>query len=225
LARYRADGEIEYLGRIDHQVKIRGFRIELGEIETKLRQHPAVAEAALVPLDDPATGKRLIAYLVLRKSSSAHAGELRSFLKRSLPDYMIPAVFMCLESFPLTANGKIDRKALPLPAISEGETTGTPPRTPTEERIAEIWRDVLKVASVSIHDDFFALGGHSILAIQVTARVRDMFECDLPVAQLFESPTIAQLAAALEAKLLEEITQLSDAEAERLSETVLRNTP
>jgi len=208
LARYRRDGAIEYLGRIDGQVKLRGVRIELGEIESALAAHPAVVAAAVAALGEGAD-QRLIAYVVPRGvSPSAWAGarELEEHLRRQLPAAMVPAFFVPLPTLPLTASGKVDRRALPAPeghaAVSAAEQV--PPGTAVEEALAAIWCEVLKLDKVGIYDDFFALGGHSLNANQVLARVRELFEVELPVPSLFESPTIAGLAQAIARELMAE---------------------
>jgi amino acid adenylation domain-containing protein len=208
LARYRRDGAIEYLGRIDGQVKLRGVRIELGEIESALAAHPAVVAAAVVARGEGAD-QRLIAYVVPRGvSPSAWAGarELEEHLRRQLPAAMVPAFFVPLPALPLTASGKVDRRALPAPegpaALSAAEQV--PPGTAVEEALAAIWREVLKLDKVGIYDDFFALGGHSLNANQVLARVRELFEVELPVPSLFEAPTIAGLAQAIARELIAE---------------------
>ncbi|MFQ5794192.1 MAG: amino acid adenylation domain-containing protein, partial [Candidatus Bipolaricaulia bacterium] len=200
LARYRPDGQIEFLGRTDHQVKIRGFRIELEEIEAVLDQHPAVREAVVLTREDAPGGKRLVAYVVSNQEQAPMPGELRSFLKEKLPDYMVPSAFVMLDALPLTPNGKVDRRALPKPVrISpEVEKSFVAPRTPTEEKLAEIWAQVLGVEQVSIHDNFFELGGHSLLIPQLILRVREAFQMELPLRYLFEAPTVAELAQALD---------------------------
>jgi amino acid adenylation domain-containing protein len=227
LARYLSDGEIEFLGRIDHQVKIRGFRVELGEIETLLRQHPAVREAAVLARESPETGKRLVAYLVSKEESRPLVSELRGFLKQKLPDYMIPSVVAFLEALPRTSNGKVDRRALPAPEQNrpEQENPFVPPSTVAEKTIAEIWARVLKVDRVGIHDNFFELGGHSLLAIEIVSRLRDVFQIDLPLRSLFENPAVAALAAQIAetkaapeetASVLAELESLSDEQAQLL---------
>ena len=199
LARRLANGDIEYLGRIDQQVKIRGFRIELGEIETALAQHPAVKHAVVVVREDTPGDKRLVAYLVA-DGEAPTSDDLRTQLKRSLPEYMIPSAFVALTSFPLTANGKVDRPALPAP---DGQMLGSSeefvaPRTPTEQMIASIWSEVLRITTVGVHQDFFVLGGHSLLATQVISRIQKQFERDVPLRMLFEHSTVAELARALD---------------------------
>ncbi len=167
LARYRPDGNIEFLGRADHQVKIRGFRIELGEIEAALGQHPAVREAVVLAREDAPGEKRLVAYVVAG-ARAADDDDLRRFLKEKLPEYMVPAVFVLLDALPLMPNGKIDRRALPAPDRSRPELDKAfvAPRTPTEELLAEIWAQLLDIERVGVHDNFFDLGGHSLLATQ-----------------------------------------------------------
>lgn len=199
LARYRPDGDLEYLGRLDHQVKIRGFRIELGEIETALAQHPAVREVVVLAREDAPDDKRLVAYVVVKPELSPSLGDLRDFLKVKLPDYMVPAAFVLLEALPLTPNGKVDRRALPAPedARPQLESGFVAPRTPVEERLAEIWATVLGVKPVGVHDNFFELGGDSILSIQVVGRARRA-GLHLTPRQLFQYPTIAQLAAVVD---------------------------
>jgi len=197
LARYLPDGNIEFLGRLDNQVKIRGFRIELGEIEAVLAQHPTVQECVVIVHEDSRNDKRLVAYLVLNKEQVIDNIELRRLLKERLPDYMIPSAFMQLEVMPLTPNGKIDRQALSQLSINSyqlSEKHFVVPQTPEEELLAGIWANVLGIKEVSIHDNFFELGGHSLLATQVISRVGETFSVELPLRQLFESPTIAGLS-------------------------------
>ncbi|MCK5522105.1 MAG: amino acid adenylation domain-containing protein [Thiomargarita sp.] len=206
LARYLPDGNIEYLNRIDNQVKLRGFRIELGEIEAVLLQHPEVHEAVVIIREDQPGDKRLVAYLVLTKAQEVMPKTLRQFLKEKLPDYMVPSAFVELEAIPLTPNGKVDRRALPVPDMLGGiEADFVPPHTPAEEILATIWAEILKVEKVGIHDNFFELGGHSLLATQVMSRIRDAFEVELPLRELFESPTIANFS-----KRIDETSRLNN---------------
>ena len=200
LARYLPDGNIEYLGRIDNQVKIRGFRIELGEIEAVLGQHPAVRENAVIVHEASQSDKRLVAYLVPHQEQVIENTELRGFLSERLPDYMIPSAFVTLEALPLTPNGKIDRRALSQLSVSHeiSEEQFVAPRTPEEELLAGIWAEVLGIERVGVHDNFFELGGHSLLATQVMSRIRDTFKIELPLRLLFESPTVAEMAQAIE---------------------------
>src|SRR5579859_5531527 len=209
LARYRPDGNIEFLGRADHQVKIRGFRIELGEIEAALGQHPSVREAVVIAREDapgdPSTSlrieKRLVAYVVTEREPPPTTTDLRNFLKEKLPEYMVPSAFVLLDALPLTLNGKIDRRALPSPDRSRPELDKAfmAPRTPTEELLAEIWGKLLGIERVGIHDNFFDLGGHSLLATQLVSRVREAFQVEIPLRRLFEVPTVAGLAESIEA--------------------------
>jgi len=196
LARYLPDGKIEYLGRIDNQVKLRGFRIELGEIEALLNQNEAVQSSCVIVREDNLGDKRLVAYVVPQPEINLTINEIRQFLRAKLPDYMVPTAFIRLDTFPLTPNGKIDRRALPVPDLqSKGEYIA--PRNPIEEKMAQIWAEVLKLKRVSIEDNFFELGGHSLLATQVISRLQETFEIVVPLRYLFESPTIAQLSAVI----------------------------
>jgi acyl-coenzyme A synthetase/AMP-(fatty) acid ligase/acyl carrier protein len=199
LARYKADGNIEFLGRIDHQVKIRGYRIELGEIETVLLQHERITEAVVVARGEARGEKKLVAYLVSGSGQRVGVSELREYLRQSLPEYMVPGGYVWMEKMPVTANGKLDRAALPeaeeAAAVSEKEYAA--PRGPVEELLAGIWGHVLGVEKVGIHDNFFELGGHSLLAMQIIIRVRGMFGIELPLRTIFESPTLALLSQVL----------------------------
>ena len=196
LGRYLSDGNIEFLGRIDQQVKLRGYRIELGEIESVLAQHATVAEAIVSCREDEPGRQYLVAYVVPDKQRGADVNDLRNFLKTRLPDYMVPVAFVIIESFPLSPNGKIDRKALPPPGSyrSETERVHLAPNTPTQELVAGIWMQILGLRQVGIDENFFELGGHSLLATQVTSRVREAFEVELPLRILFEGPTVTSLA-------------------------------
>ena len=199
LARYLPDGNIQYLGRADYQVKIRGFRIELGEIEAALAQHPAVAQAVVTVHEGARGEKRLVSYVVAQPRCAPTVIELRTFLKNKLPEHMVPAGFVLLDSFPLTSNGKVDRRALPSPGETRPELDKAfvASRTPTEELLADIWSQVLNVERVGIYDDFFDLGGHSLLATQVVSRIRETFQVEMPLRCLFETPTVAGLAESL----------------------------
>ncbi|ALF53426.1 non-ribosomal peptide synthetase [Nostoc piscinale CENA21] len=198
LARYLANGELEYLGRIDNQVKIRGFRIELGEIEALLASHPGIWESVVIVREDEPGDKRLVAYVVPQTEQSPTVPELRQFIKAELPEYMIPSAFVLLESLPLTSNGKIDRRALPKPELDSTLLEKyVAPRTPTEEILAQIWAQVLKVERVGIHDNFFELGGHSLLATQLLSRIRTNFKVELALRELFAASTVAQLAQSI----------------------------
>ncbi len=197
LARYLPDGNIEYLGRIDDQVKIRGFRIELGEIEAVLGQHEAVRDAVVLVREDQPGDKRLVAYVVAAPAAAAPAfSELRGFLSEKLPEYMVPSAYILLDEIPLTPNGKVDRRALPVPDEARPELGGVyvAPSTELEEAVAGIWAEVLKVERVGVHDNFFELGGHSLLVTQVVSRLRKSLQVELPLRSLFESPTVVGLA-------------------------------
>jgi amino acid adenylation domain-containing protein len=197
LARYLPDGNIELLGRIDDQVKIRGFRIELGEIEAVLSSHPQV-QAAVVMLQELQTDNKSIVAYIVSGQQSLTTSELRNFLKQKLPDYMIPSAIAILETLPLTANGKIDRRALPIPDMEQNrEIDFVPPHTPTEEAIANIIAAVLGLKQVGIHDNFFELGGHSLLATQVISRLQQTLNIELPLRSLLASPTVAGLSEAV----------------------------
>ncbi|MCC6140583.1 MAG: amino acid adenylation domain-containing protein [Nitrospira sp.] len=199
LGRYRTDGRIVHLGRIDHQVKIRGFRIELGEIEAILGRHPKIKQTVVTARDDQHGFKQLAAYVIAQEGQAAGAEELRSFLRAVLPEYMVPSFFVFLEAFPLTANKKIDVRALPQPELS-GHTAGQPrvgPRNGMEVQLTALWQQVLEVQEIGIHDNFFDLGGHSLKAAQLFYQLEIVFGKQLPLATLFQAPTIAELAAVL----------------------------
>ncbi len=200
LVRYRPNGDIEFLGRIDQQVKVRGFRIELGEIEAALEQHPNVRQAVATARDDEHGDKRLVAYLVAGQEPAPSVGDLRGFLKTRLPEYMTPSAFVILPSLPMTPNGKVDRRALPAPEGTRPELGHAyiAPRTPMEETLAKICAELLEIEQVGVEDDFFELGGHSLLATQFVSRVREACQVELPLRSLFETPTIAGLAQTIE---------------------------
>ncbi|MDA9983452.1 AMP-binding protein, partial [Gammaproteobacteria bacterium] len=210
LGRYRSDGSIEFLGRIDDQIKLRGFRVELGEIETVLTSHPSVRTSTVLANEDSKGNKRLIAYIVADHQPAPATRDLRNYLKRKLPDYMVPSYFVSLDSLPLTANGKVDRNALPEfdRYQTEAEDRYTAPRNTEEAALAEIWADVLEVDKVGIHDNFFDLGGHSLLTIRLVFEVEKKLGKNVPVGMLFESPTIAQLAGALDKQVKPEFSSL-----------------
>ncbi|MEH2147513.1 non-ribosomal peptide synthetase [Nostoc sp.] len=219
------DGNLEFMGRIDTQVKIRGFRIELGEIEAVLNQHPDIKQVVVIARENDPGNRSLVAYLIA-KDHPPTSSTLRNFLKTKLPDYMIPGAFVFLEAFPLTPNGKINRRALPAPDADQRnlEVDFVAPRTPTEQELATIWAEVLKLKQVGIHDNFFELGGNSLLATQVISRLREAFSLNFPLRYLFENPTIAELAQKVIsqqieqaendaiAQILEEVAQLSEEE-------------
>jgi amino acid adenylation domain-containing protein len=213
-ARQRDDGTIDFLGRVDHQVKIRGHRIETTEIQAALNTHPGINTAVVVTTggDDP----RLVAYLM---PANLNAGlpttdELRGHLARTLPDHMIPATYIELAALPLTANGKLNRTALPAPDNSRPDLTGrfVAPATPTEEVLAEIWSELLGIEAIGTTDNFFDLGGHSLLATQAVSRIRTTFQTDIPLGTLFDQPTVRQIAGQIEAKILAEIEQMPEDE-------------
>jgi amino acid adenylation domain-containing protein len=196
LARYLPDGNIEFVGRIDNQVKVRGFRIELGEIETMLVRHAAVQQVVARARDDGTGDKRLIAYVVLEQERTATTNELREFLKEQLPDYMVPSLFVFVDSLPLTPNGKIDHRALPAPN-GEGhhsETDYVAPITPLESQLVKIWEEFLPVHPIGTRDNFFHIGGHSLLAARLMQRIQEVSGKKLPLSVLFTEPTIEQLA-------------------------------
>ena len=200
LARYLPDGTIEMLGRIDTQVKIRGFRIEPGEIEYVLARHPGIREVAVAAREDNPGDKRLAAYLVPASESIPTVGDLRRFLAEQLPEYMLPSAFVVLEALPLTPSGKVDRRALPAPestrpGLAEAYTA---PRSPLEQNVAEIFASVLGLEKVGVDDNFFDLGGHSLLAITLFARIEQEFGRKLPLATLFQAPSVSGLAALLD---------------------------
>jgi acyl carrier protein len=194
---------------MDNQVKIRGFRIELGEIETVLSQHPVVRQSVVIVREDSPGDKRLVAYVVSNQDQVCTGSALRNFLKEKLPEYMVPSAFVVLDAFPLTPNGKLDRKALPVPdqIRPQLQESFVVARTPIEEIIAEVWAEVLKLEKVGIHDNFFDLGGHSLLATQIISRVRDAFQMDIPLRTLFEKPTVEELAIAIMHHSREQISE------------------
>ncbi len=205
LARWRPDGTLECLGRVDHQVKIRGFRIELGEIESVLAAHPAVREAAVVTRPDASGAMGLAAFLVPGAGEMDPVpADLRTWLQSRLPEYMIPSVFVAIKSMPMTSNGKIDRKALPEPSHArQAEGPGfVPPRGPIEEALAETWADLLGASRIGAHDSFFDIGGHSLMVMTMLARVRGLFEIEVPLKDFVEGPTLANLARLVERALV-----------------------
>ena len=227
LARFLPDGNIEFMGRLDHQVKIRGFRVEPAEIQAALERHPAVKQTVIIPYGDSGE-KRLAAYLVLK--ANVAADELRNFLLGALPEYMVPTALVVLDSIPLTPNGKIEMRALPSPDKAQAKPGREflAPRNAEEEKLVAIWMEVLKLGEVSVNDNFFDLGGHSLLATQIISRVRNTFRIQMPLHSFLETPTIAGLAEKIPqcpaaeseeeemARLLQELEGISDEEAERL---------
>jgi amino acid adenylation domain-containing protein len=200
VACYLSNGEIELLGRTDSQVKLRGYRIELGEIEAQLAQHPSVRQVAVRALEGMPGEKFLVGYIILNKGYSLYPAELQRFLRQMLPEYMIPPAFIELELFPLTPNGKVDRGALPVPhrVLYATQTAFVAPRTATEADLHRIWINVLGVEQIGVHDNFFELGGQSLLATQIVSRVSDVFQIELPLRQLFETPTVAGMAEVID---------------------------
>ncbi|WP_054082625.1 MULTISPECIES: AMP-binding protein [Pseudomonas syringae group] len=226
LARYKTAGTIEYAGRIDHQVKIRGFRIELGEIEARLQAHSAVREVIVLAVDG-----QLAAYLLPAQpdqDQQALRGTLKAELRANLPDYMVPTHFIFLDKLPLTANGKLDRKALPAPDAGQLQAAYVAPQGELEEQLASVWSAVLKVEQVGRSDNFFELGGHSLLAVQMLVRVREQLQREVGLKDLFEQPVLADFCAALQEKngesdhALDELTKSLEA-LKRLSAEEIDN--
>ncbi|WP_256094251.1 phosphopantetheine-binding protein, partial [Pseudomonas sp. 25 E 4] len=215
LTRGRADGVVDYLGRVDHQVKIRGFRIELGEIEARLREQANVGETVVVA-QDGSTGKQLVAYVVEAEAVADEAAwrdTLRRALKVRLPDYMVPAHFVFLAQMPLTPNGKLDRKGLPVPDASQMQQRYVAPVSELEQQIAAIWADILHLPQVGLNDNFFEVGGHSLLAIQITSRVQAELGLEVPLMELFQTESLqayVQAAATLRAGTVEDFDDLRD---------------
>ncbi|WP_033439096.1 non-ribosomal peptide synthetase [Saccharothrix sp. NRRL B-16314] len=225
LVRYRPDGNVEFLGRLDHQVKIRGLRIELPEIEAALAKHPDVPAAAVLAKEVTPGDKRLVAYLEWGPDTEPDIGALREHLRGMLPEYMVPAAWIVLPALPLTTSKKVDRAALPDPTPDQlgGTREHVPPRDAVEEVVAEVWADVLGVERIGAHDDFFELGGHSLMATRVLARLRDALAVELPLRSLFESTTVADLAAVVTALIDAEIDGMTDNQmAELLSREGVR---
>jgi acyl carrier protein len=241
LGRWLADGNLEFLGRVDDQVKIRGFRVEPGEVEAHLAQHPSVRQAVVVAREDRPGDRRLVAYVVaMDGQSAASTDELRQFLAERVPDYMLPGMFVALDSVPLNANGKVDRRALPLREEAQTldrdrEQAG--PRTAIEVVLIRLWAEVLgrEESTISIHDTFFDLGGHSLFALRLAFRIGAVFGTELSIRDLFEARTIARTALVIEratessgdsaalTRLLEEIESPSDMEA--AAQLVQQNAP
>ncbi len=218
LARYLPNGELAYLGRLDDQIKVMGYRIEPNEIVAVLNRHDGVRESAVVARDLVCQEKQLTAYVVVAEGSQLTASELREYLRNDLPDYMVPSMFVQLNSLPATRNGKIDRSALPAPDAGNtlGDDNFTGPRNPLEQRVAAMLSSLLEIESVSVHDNFFLLGGHSLLGTQLIGQIRSAFSVDLALRSLFDSPTVAELAEEIERLLLARVESLSDDEVQRL---------
>ncbi len=213
LGRRLSNGEIAFFGRSDDQIKIRGNRIELGEINSVLKQQPSVQASVVIAREDVPGEKRLVAYAVPAVGSKRDEVTLREAIRQRLPDYMEPSAFVWMESLPLTPNGKIDRAALPAPGIDENRNF-VAPRTTVEETLAEIISEFLKVPRVSVDDDFFHLGAHSLLGAQIIARVRAVFGAELKLLDVFDAPTVAQLSLRIEEALTRQLSQMSEAEVD-----------
>ncbi|OLE20148.1 MAG: hypothetical protein AUI36_35095 [Cyanobacteria bacterium 13_1_40CM_2_61_4] len=228
LGQMSEDGCLEHLGRKDFQVKIRSFRVDIGEVEATLVDHPAIKEAAIIASEDQSGDTRLVAYIVPTRYPALTVSDLRSFLKEKLPDYMIPSALVSLDKIPLTATGKVDRRALPDPgsARPELDTIYVPPRTLVEKEVAKIWAEILSLDLVGIHDNFLDLGGHSLAATRIVSRLINAFRLELPAQSLLQAPTVAEMAALiLQAKVkevgqedlasvLNELEAISDQEAQ-----------
>jgi acyl-coenzyme A synthetase/AMP-(fatty) acid ligase/acyl carrier protein len=218
---YLPDGQIAFLGRTDDQVKIRGYRVELGEVAAVLNRHPMIQTSVVIAREEAPGDKRLIAYIVPEakadKKSELTDNMLREFLRTSLPEYMVPAMFCRMDALPLTASGKIDRNALPEPAHQLRDADYIAPRTPAEERMAAILATLLRLERVGVNENFFLLGGNSLLGAQVIARVRDRFGVELTLLSLFDHPTVSGLSAEIERLLVAKLGAMSEDEAERLT--------
>jgi amino acid adenylation domain-containing protein len=229
LGRLLPGGNVEFVGRADDLVKVRGFRIELGEIAKTIRQHPEIDDAFVLALDTDSDRSRIVAYTVPKPQSTISVTDLRLFVRLKLPDYMVPARFVFLDALPVSPNGKIDRKALPIPGRSRPElaTPLIPHQTPLEKDLAQIWCDVLDLDQIGIHDNFIDLGGDSLAATRIVSRVVARFEIEIPLGALFESPTVAQMACVISqyemnkldqkelAKILDELESLEEKEKQR----------
>jgi amino acid adenylation domain-containing protein len=199
LGRCLPDGQIEFLGRTDGQVKIGGYRVEMNEIVAALVKHPGVLESAVISRDNSVGQKMLVAYVVpSREESPPNAVNLREFLRQTLPEYMIPAEYVLLKSMPFTCNGKVDQTALPMPGSTDGRPEGPRPRTELEEKLAKIVSELLKIETIALDDDYFLLGGHSLLGAQLIVQIRNAVGVDIALRCLFEAPTVAQLAALIQ---------------------------
>jgi acyl carrier protein len=194
LVRWRADGAVEFLGRIDHQVKLRGFRIELGEIEAQLDALPGISQSVVLLREDLPGLRQLVAYVITTDGQTLEAEQIRAALGKELPDYMVPATIIAMKEFPLSPNGKLDRKALPAPEAPASGSVYSAPESPVEKQLATMWAELLGADKVGIHDDFFALGGHSLVAMQLVSRIMTAMQVELPLDALFNAPTIAGLA-------------------------------
>jgi amino acid adenylation domain-containing protein len=217
LGSYLPDGQIAFHGRVDDQTKINGYRIELNEVASVLRRHPAIRESVIATRENNAGEKQLVAYVVVRSACPA-VNELREFLSNELPDYMLPATFVCLDALPVGSSGKVDRQALPAPTDENTlrDETFVGPRTPTEQRVAEIVARLLDLEQVGINDNFFYLGGNSLFGTQVIARLRDAFNVEISLLRLFDHPTVADLAAEVERLIVARLDSMSEEDAQRL---------
>jgi len=213
LVKYRYDGNIDFLGRIDQQVKVRGFRIELGEIENVINNHPEIRESVVIAQDGDHQEKRLVGYIVPEASQAISINELKLYMRQTLPEYMIPSLFVVMDAFPLSPSGKVDRHALPAP---EGtmlvDTEYVPPRNEQEEIMVKICAELLRLERVGVYDNFFDLGGHSLLATQFIARLRDIFSIEIPLRSLFENPTVDRLSV-----FITQLKQENETESEKIS--------
>jgi amino acid adenylation domain-containing protein len=230
FGRFLPDGRTEFVGRVDDLVKVRGFRVELGEITKAIRQHPEVKDAFVVALDANSDRSRIVAYVVPNPESNLRSAHVRSYILTRLPDYMLPARIVLLDALPVSANGKVDRKALPVPGRSRPEldTQFMAARTPVEKDLAQIWGEVLELDEIGIHDDFFHLGGDSLAATRVVSRVVDQFQLEMPLQSLFRSSTVADMATVITEhqgkklgdpelqKILADLESISDDDAQQL---------
>jgi acyl-CoA synthetase (AMP-forming)/AMP-acid ligase II len=220
LARFLPDGQIAFLGRVDTQIKIRGYRIEPDEIVSVLDSHPAVKASVVSAREEPAGDKILVAYIVPAAGAPLTVGSLRAHLAAQLPDYMIPTTILVLESLPLTPNGKVDREALPAPSaantLRDGASGEIEPRTMIEQRMAEIVCGLLNLQQVGVDDNFFLMGGHSMLGAELIERIAQTFGVDIPLLTLFEGPTVRQMSESVECAILARVETMSDEEVEQL---------
>ncbi len=214
IGHFLPGGEVMFLGRIDDQIKIRGYRIELNEINAALNDHPSIQASFVIAREDSPGEKRLVAYVVSAAGSPRDEKSIRELIRSRLPDYMEPAVFVWMESLPLSPNGKVDKAALPAPGPEDGLHEGgfIAPRTPVEEALANIIAEVLGIPRVSVDDDFFALGGHSLLGAQVVARVRAEFDVEMQLLDVFDAPTVAELSLRVEEAITSRLDAMTDEE-------------
>jgi acyl carrier protein len=218
LVRLCADGQLAFLGRVDEQIKIDGYRIEPDEIVHRLEKHPDVQSSVVVAREDAPGNKKLVAYVIAKPGSELTKDQLRRFLEKWLPSYMIPSLFVRVEMLPLTPNGKVDRAALPPPTAHNilWKSTLTEPRTAIEERLVGILSKLLGLDKLGLEDDFFTLGGHSLLGTQLIGRIRDAFGVELSLRSVFDSPTISELSVQIEQLLIAKVNSMSEEEAGRL---------